>query len=220
MMNRPMAFCAAAIVASSFAAPAHAGLANLVPGAGVEVNGITSGSHPELAGSGAEPDLVQSFQIFHMGGALLYEAKLLSRVTLSNVNDTLFFTLRIFEPVGGGLNGIIASVEYTDFAGWTTDVEWRTDSLGIVGPSRVERSAGDGDTLRYLFGNQIAPDQESRAFFAMTNATEAAVVGTATIILTTGESASLSVYAPIPSPGSAGLLACAGFAMILPRRRG
>lgn len=209
----------AAGVVLSCAGLSQAALLNLAPGDGNAVNGTTSAADPVLAGTIIpEGDLVQGFQIFGAGNALLYEGMLNSRVSISDDTGTLTFSLRIFDTVDG-LNGIIAGVNYSGFAGWSTEVEWRTDSLGDVGPTRAQRSA-DGDTLTYLFGgDQLFSGLESHFFFSFTDATQYDIVGIAEIFLTTGESTTLDVYAPvIPAPGSIALLG-AGLGLFAGRRR-
>ncbi len=212
---------AAGIVVVTSAGAAHAGLVNLAPGSGTGLTGITAASHPETGGvipTGG--DLIQSFQILGAGDTLLFEGALQSRVAVSNVTGTIIFFLRIRDTVAG-LNGIISNVEYSGFAGWTTNVEWKDDGQGDDGPSRAERSL-DGDTLNYLFGfgPLVGPD-ESKFFFALTDAKNYALVGTATIFLTTGESTTLTVFAPgVPSPTGAGVFALAAAATARRRRNG
>ncbi len=219
--NRLIRGVAAGIVIVSSAGAAHAGLVNLAPGAGTGLNGVTVATHPETAGGiPFGGDLTQSFQILGAGDTLLFEGVLQSRVSISDITNTIIFSLRIRDTVGG-LNGIISNVEYSGFAGWTTDVEWNDDGLGDEGPSRAERSL-DGDTLNYLFGFSplVGPD-ESKFFFALTDATEYALVGTATIFLTTGESTTLTVFAPgVPSPAGGAVFALAAAAVTARRRRG
>lgn len=210
---------AAGIVVVTSAGAAHAGLVNLAPGSGTGLTGVTAATNPETAGvipTGG--DFSQSFQIFNAGNSLLFEGVLQSRVVISDVTGTILFGLRIRDTVGG-LNGIISNVEYSGFAGWATNVEWREDGLGDDGPSRAERSL-DGDTLNYLFGfgPLVGPD-ESKLFFALTDATNYALVGTATIFLTTGESTTLTVFAPgVPSPTGGALFALAAAATARRRR--
>lgn len=198
---------------------ADAGLVSLMPGDGDGLLGVSGGTHPEIGGTvptGA--DLLMPFQIFD-GEALLYDGALQTRVVVSDVTNTLLFALRIRDTVGE-LNGIIANVEYSGFGGWLTDVEWSTTSQGDVGPSRAERSSGAGDTLNFLFGNPFFAPEESRFFFALTDATNYALTGTATIHLTTGQSTTLKVFAPvIPTPGGLALAGMGGLVALARRRR-
>lgn len=211
---------AAAVVVSLSASLSHAGLVNLAPGGATALNGVTVASNPETGGTiPVGGDFTQGFQILGAGDTLLFQGVLQSRVQVSDVTNTIIFSLRIRDTVGG-LNGIISNVEYSGFAGWQTNVEWRDDSLGDDGPSRAERSI-DGDTLDYLFGfgPLVGPD-ESKFFFALTDATNYDLVGTATIFLTTGESTSLTVFAPVvPSPAGGAIFTLAAIASVARRRR-
>lgn len=202
------------------ASSASAALIDLLPGAGTALFGTTSAADTELAGStSSEVDVLIPFQIFAdlpRGGALLYEGVLQNRIITSNETGEFHFSYRI-RDTNGGLNGIIASVETFGFADWQTRVEYRTDSLGDVGPSRAERSA-DGDALHYLFGNPFFAPEESLFFFAATEAMNYTMAKT-TIYLTTGESVTLDTFAPdVPAPSAVALLGLGGLAATRRRR--
>ncbi|MCA9292604.1 MAG: hypothetical protein KDA20_02185 [Phycisphaerales bacterium] len=207
------------------AATANAALIDLMPGGATGLVGTTSAVDTELAGSTSSMvDVEIPFQIFGNGGAndgpppLLYEGILQNRIVTSDDTGEFHFYYRI-RDTNGSLNGILGSVETFGFADWTTRVEYRTDSLGDVGPSRAERSAGTGDALHYLFGNPFFAPEESLFFFAATEAMNYTMAKT-TIYLTTGESVTLDTFAPaIPSPGSWAIFGVGGLAVVRRRRR-
>lgn len=213
-----LSWCAVAALACS----AHGALVNLSPGAGTGLVGTDSATDTELAGAvGGTVDELIPFQIFGedaaRGGApLLYEGVLQNRIVVSEETGDYHFYYRI-RDTNGSLNGIVASVVTTGFEGWETRVEYRTDGLGDQGPSRAERSI-DGDLLLFLFGNPFFAPEESRSFFAATDA-QAYTYATTTILLITGESVTLKTFAPeVPAPGALGVLAI-GAAFTARRRR-
>lgn len=217
MTNTPLARGALVTAALACVSGAHAGLVNLAPGGATGLNGVTFASNPEIGGA-IVGDLVIPFTIVGAGDELLYEAELKSRVVVSGVTSTLYFALSI-EETTPGLNGIVSDVVYSGFEDWQTQVEWKDDAPGDVGPTRAERSIGGGNTIKYLFGDSFISPEESKPFFALTDATQYDLVGTAEVFLTTGESETLTVYAPvIPAPASAALLGAAGLGMIRRRR--
>lgn len=208
-------------IAAAGAVAAFAGLAAaqpiaLVPGAGTGLSGTTVGDAPELAGPIIR-DVALPVQVFGAGQVLLYQAVLQDRVVQSALTGELHFYRRLLNT-NGSLNGQLSSVQTTGFAGWETDVEWRLDGLGDVGPSRAQRSA-DGNILAFLFGNPIFAPEETTFFFAATNAEAFDTSGQVAVRLTTGEQVVINgVSRPIvPAPGVLGGLVGAG--LLASRRR-
>ncbi|TVQ80889.1 MAG: hypothetical protein EA380_02835 [Phycisphaeraceae bacterium] len=197
---------------------ASGALVPLAPGAGAGLSGTTTAADPVLAGTNIA-DQTFEFEIFD-GMTLLYSGAIQTRVVQSDDTGELIFEYRLRDSMGG-LNGIITNVAITGFGGWLTDVEYSTDSLGDVGPSRAERSAGDGDTLDFLMGNtpQLAGGVESYSFFALTDAPSFGLVGVAEIFIQGGFSTTVDVYAPvIPAPGALAMAGLVGLALVRRRR--
>ena len=164
-----------------------------------------------------------SFQIQSSNDqSLLYEANFLTRVVRSAETGELHMNYRILNS-NDSLDGQISHVEVTGFEGWMTRVEYRngSGSAGVQGPIDAMRGA-TGDMLMFDFGEQLATAEDSRFFFAMTNAMEYENdIATATVYLTSGESASFSVAGVsgvVPAPGALGLLAAGGLLTIRRRR--
>lgn len=210
----------------ALAGSAFGALVPLTPGSGVGLSGTTTAADPVLGGA-ILPDLDSptlnadqtfEFEIFD-GMVLLYSGAIQTRVVQSDDTGELIFLYRLRDSMGG-LNGIVTDVAITGFGGWMTDVEYSTDSLGDVGPSRAERSAGDGDTLDFLMGNtpQLVGGVESNFFFALTDAPSFGLLGVAEITIQGGFSTTVDVYAPdIPAPGGLAMGGVAG--LMLARRR-
>ncbi len=210
----------------ALAGSASGALVSLTPGTGSGLSGTTGAADPVLAGTTLpdsdsptnNTDQTFDFEIFD-GLTLLYSGAIQTRVTESNLTGELIFSYRLRDSMGG-LNGIVTDVSITGFGGWTTDVEYSTDGLGDVGPSRAQRSAGDGDELAFLMANNppLSGGVESYFFFALTDAPSFGLVGVAEITIEGGFSTTVDVYAPeIPAPGA---LSMAGFVgLALARRR-
>ena len=197
-------------------ASAQAALVDLMPGTGAGLSGTTVAADPELGGTiPLGGDLLIPFQILGAGDALLYEATLQTRVVISSDTGNAHFRYRV-RDVNGSLNGVIAEIVTSDYTGMQTRVEFRLDTQGDLGPSRAERSA-DGADVTYLFGNGFPPGEESHFFLAATDQSNWSLTGSTTIILTTGESVTLTTF--IPAPGAAALFSVAGLGVVRRRRR-
>lgn len=96
----------------------------------------------------------------------------------------------------------IASVSFTGYKDIRIDADFRLDTGGVGDPKRVRRSA-DGDTLTFEFETPIPGNvAATRFFFAYTNGATIVNDGTATLVLTTGESRTVTGI-PRPSLGVA-----------------
>ena len=90
----------------------------------------------------------------------------------------------------------IVAVEFTGYAPFAIETEFLSEATNNNEPKRVVRSA-DGDTLRFEFETPILADQTTKFFYAMTNATQHANVGTMRVILNTGEIGIVNNF-PVP----------------------
>lgn len=213
-MNATVKLTIAALMASLTSMPALGAVATIDPGQTIALSGITHAEDPSLAGVVAE-DWVQDFLIVSDTGAT-FSGSIQSRVVTRFDNEQLDFSWFIRDTSGVGQ---ISSVVITGFAGWDLGVEWRPDSLGDIGPSHASRTA-DGLNLGYLFaGVPLNAPDESKFFFARTEAMTYDTSGTVTINLIGGESVTLKTFAPaVPTPGGAAVLALAGLGAARRRR--
>jgi hypothetical protein len=160
-----------------------------------------------------------------------------NRVVLSNNLNTMVFGPRIRDTFNIATAGFeIIGFRLDGYAGWDTDVGYRTDGLGDKGPSSVSRSA-DGDllTFRYedpLFIAGIAPGLQEESLFPyiITDAPSYSLIGSMTIFgLDTAETDNLlsvtidglAVPSPVPIPAAAWLFGTAliGFVGFSRRRK-
>lgn len=204
-----------AVLALLAAAPAFGAISTIGAGESAFLNGVSLAEDPTLAGM-VVIDYLQPFELADPAGEPL-SASLLTRVSERTDTGELTFSYRVVDMAGS--TGQITSIVVSGFAGWSTGVEWRSDSLGDLGPQQAYRSV-DEDTINYQFNPTLGfPNAfESRFFFARTNAFDYNDLGTAVITLTNGESVTLSTFAPaVPTPGG---LACIGLAGLgIARRR-
>lgn len=173
----------------------NAGAVPLPPGAtNVPLAGTTSAAEPALVAVNVVSD-TQPFEITGPGGALLFRGELFLGVSRSAVTNTLIFRHRIINTQPG-LNGIVARVEIAPYSGWSADVNYRLDGLGMTGPSRASR-AYTGTAIEFDFINPpLTSGVDSRFFYAFTDATEFNDHGSVAIILTTGDFVVLPAFAP------------------------
>lgn len=109
---------------------------------------------------------------------------------IENADGDMVFMPRIRETynIDGG-TFVISEFQLTGYAGFETDVDYRTDGLGDKGFTSVSRSA-DGDVLTFSFDDPLYVDaisppgrrEESLFSSIITNATEYDLSGTMTII--------------------------------------
>ena len=150
-------------------------------------------------------DRLIDFEIRNAAGDLIYKGKLQDRVVKSGVDGTLSFYLFI-RNTQQDLPGAITSVTRGNFANFQTDVEFRVDGLGHIGPKEANRSS-DGENITFDFEKEpVHSGNDSRFFFILTDTTEYAPESGSTILRTTdGSSVRLATSAPlsVPRPRSA-----------------
>lgn len=203
---------AAAIMAQSHASAA---VTDIFAGDTLPLTGITHAEDPSL-GATILNDWLQDFSIVDAAGST-FHASIQSRVAQRHDTGELDFSWRIRDISG---IGEISSVVVTGFEGWSVGVEWRVDGLGEVGPTHASRTADDV-ALGYLFTADMpnAVD-ESKFFFARTEAMDYDSTGSVRINLLSGEYITLDTFAPsVPTPGGLAILGVAGLGIARRRRR-
>jgi len=153
--------------------------ATLNPGGSTIVTGTTEASSPELAGTVINDNLINGPNVEQIPGNAVFVANfdVQNRVVRSDLDGTLIFAPRILFGFNIALSPfLIDSFTLTGFAGFDTDVAYRTDGPGDRGPTFAERSLS-GDALDFTFGfplfvnNLVAgPAQESYFTSIKTNA--------------------------------------------------
>jgi hypothetical protein len=189
----------------------------LAPGGAVAPVGTTSAADPNLVGLVVASDPLRPFQILDGQGNVVVEGNLQDRVVVSAALGTMIFAPRLRDLIG---TGVVVGLVDRDFAGFSTDVEYRVDGLGDVGPDGISRSAGAGDELAFSYApSVIDPPEEALFLSVLTDALDFAAVGSTTIFARDVTGALYSVTledtnAPIPEPstlvlGGLGLIALA-----------
>ncbi len=177
----------------------------LAPGAAVTPVGTTSAAEPNLVASVVESDPLRHFEILDGLGNLVLEGNLQDRVARSEPLGTLIFAPRLRDLIGPG---VIVGLVDRNFAGFSTDVEYRTDGSGDVGPDEISRSAGAGDALTFEYApSVIDPPEEAFFLSVLTNAPGFAPIGTTTIFARDVTGALFFVTleqtnAPVPEPST------------------
>lgn len=132
----------------------------LAPGGNTALTGTTVGVDPDLAGIVQEDPLTP----FDMGA---FDGVLQGRVTLSDNLGTMIFSPRMRDyNVYDAFGWVLTGIDVKGFAGWSTDVDYRIDGLGDIGPGSVMRS-GDGDVLMFDFSGNPVPDGNETLFLSI-----------------------------------------------------
>lgn len=201
-MNTARITLAAACVTSLGALPAGA-----IPlhSAQTSLNGTTVIAEPYLDATLVEAQNFP-FRVFDQAGNPIFDGTLQQVVSRSNMLDVLIFETRIVNtsaPAGQ----TIVELEFLDYIGYSTNVDYRLDRPGQVGPSTVVRISG-GDSIRFLFdATPVQPGAATRTIHKLTNAAFHELGGHAIVRLNTGDSAIVTGLRipsmPDPCPGDA-----------------
>lgn len=196
---------------ATFPSPANA--VPLSPGDTVPLSGTTVAARPELAGVVLQ-DVIRPFSI-DFGDGTFTTGQVQDRVVRETATGTLDLYYRIFNDAGSA--GFVGQIVRGFFDGFATDVDFRIDGLGTVGPDSAFRSlAGSlgGDQVFFSFlADRIDPGEESRFFFVRTDATNFNEGGGTLINSVNARGISQSVNfptfqpTPVPEPGTLLLLA-------------
>ncbi|MEC9341672.1 MAG: hypothetical protein VX663_09345 [Pseudomonadota bacterium] len=131
----------------SVVVPAQAAV--VLPGSLGNLVGTTVAAEPDLAGLVVNDNPIR----FDFPATALTDAlgAVQNRVVESGNLGTLIFAPRIAVTANTGVGDFqILGFSVDGYAGWETNIEFRTDGLGDVGPDYVFRSP-DGDTLTFLY---------------------------------------------------------------------
>lgn len=196
----------------------------LVPGGFTSLFGTTSAANPDLAGT-VQDDSSRPFEIRDDFDNLIITGRIQDRVSRSDNTGELIFAPRLRDLIGvGGV--VITQLRIDGYGLFSTNVEYRTDGSGDVGPGTAVRSF-DGDALRFHYDqNPILPPDESHFLSIQTDAIDFAPVGSAVITAQQIGGGTFTVKieginVPVPEPASCLLLVggLAAVATICQRRR-
>ena len=220
------AFCRISAFSALLAVLAGSASAAMVtPGSLHALSGTTSAANPALGGT-VQDDPLRPFEIQDAADNVLLTGNLQDRVSLSDDLGTLIFSPRLRELSGfvGAAPPQILSMTISGYSGYSTEIEYRTDGSGDVGPDSVSRSA-DGDllTFRYSAAPLLPPDS-SHFLSILTDATAFAPIGSATILARVGvdgpvfQTTIQGINVPVPEPTSA-VVMLGGLAAVSTGRR-
>jgi hypothetical protein len=187
----------------------------LAPGDDIALSGTSLALRPELAGnSQASQDL--DFSFINPSTGATVSGDLYNEVLEESSGTLDFFYVLTINPGSGRANEIRTS----GFTGFSTDVDYRTDSIGTVGPSSAERFTGaDSGDVDFLFSPGLSAGTETHYIFIKTDATSFTDTGLTDIGANAGvggEAFSLDflTYDPdfVPEPSA---LALAGISLVV-----
>lgn len=214
---KTMNYCLGVVAAAMCAQSALGAISNLNAGESADLFGISFAEDNSLGGSiPGGGDMLEDFTIGDPAG-VFFEGTLQSRIIVRDDTGTIDFAWRIRDIQD--LSGQVASVVVNGYEAWSVGVEYRPDGNGIVGPGSAFRTE-DGDSVGFNFDSPAVgfPD-ESKFFFARTDAFDYEMTGTVRITLVGGQFIELDTWAPaVPAPGSLALLGLGGVVAVRRRR--
>ena len=161
--------------------PSVASAVPLAPGNFVNLTGTTFEARPELGGVVLQ-DVIRPFSVDH-GGGNFTTGTIRDRVVRETDSGTLDFYYRISNDVSSA--GSVDFVTRNSFAGFGTDVDFRTDGPGTIGPDQASRNAAGDEVLFDFFSNNLLfPGAEPLSFFVKTDATDFDENGTGSLAFT------------------------------------
>jgi hypothetical protein len=144
-------------------------------------------------------DNLVNVEVRNSGGALMYQGKLLDRVT-RNAAGVLEFRSQL-RDVTPGFNGIASSIDRLNMAPYTTSVSFDPTSAGTVSPFLASRTAAPGTTVKWRYPTTVSSSATTKFAAITTNATSYNTRGVAVVTLQTGDSVILTGIAQ-PGAGS------------------
>jgi len=163
-----------------FVAPAASAVV-VAPGTTQPLVGTTSAAQPALAAM-VVTDVLRPFEIHNEFGAVLIRGNLQDRVSRSIATGRLIFGPRLRDLEAPGGTAWIVRLQVRGYDGVITDVEYRKDALGNIGPDAVTRSSGGGDELDFGYQpSTIVPPDSALPLSIATDVEDYAELGMAII---------------------------------------
>lgn len=148
-------------------------------GGAVALTGTTYAARPELGGVVIRDDLVP-VDVTDTAGTTVFKGMLQDRVVKENLSGTLDFYQTLRADPGMPNPAFIEFARRISFEGCTTDVDYRTDGLGVpsLHPVMAQRPA-PGAEVSFQFGQNglIDPGTQTLFYFVKTDATQFDVQG-------------------------------------------
>lgn len=201
--------------------PSLAPAAIIAPGGTVGVSGTTVALRPELAGL-----ILQDTIVNWSDGPGTTFGTLQTRVVREDSTGTLDFYERIFNDPSS--RNFVSAGRFEDYTGFTTDVDFRLDGLGDLGPDQVKRVGAGGTSVNFVFNEVgVGPGQSSLFLLTKTEALNYTtsqgdlIIGRDATGAPSGDLSNLfPVYSPsgVPEPGTYAMIS-AGLVLLGIRRR-
>lgn len=195
--------------------------ATIAPGGVLGVSGTTFAARPELGGV-----VLQDTIVNWADGPGTTFGTLQTRVVREDGTGKLDFYERIFNSPNS-LNFVSAG-RFDNYAGFATDVDFRLDGLGDMGPDQVKRVGTGGSSVNFVFNRAgVSPGQSSLFLLTKTDALSYMtsqgdlVIGPDLAGSPSGDLSNLfTVYSPasVPEPGTYAMIA-AGLGLVALKRR-
>ncbi len=148
-------------------------------------------------------DAIRPFSV-DLGGGNFTTGMIQDRVVRETGSGTLDFSYRISNDVSSA--GSLDFVTRNSFAGFGTDVDFRTDGSGTIGPDQASRNAAGDEVLFDFFStNLLFPGAESFFFFVKTDATDFDENGTGSLAFSSnlgGGTFDFDTFQPVMKPGT------------------
>ncbi|MCI0675285.1 MAG: hypothetical protein L0Y42_05845 [Phycisphaerales bacterium] len=140
-------------------------------------------------------DVLVPYEITDADGTTLLAGNVQDRV-VRRLDNTLIFSKRLRDTQVDTIGALVAA-SVTNYTGYSCDVDWDPTSQGTHEPGLATRSVSGAEITYSFVNNPIHETEESRAFFAKTNALLFVVAGDMTLTLESGESTTITVASPL-----------------------
>jgi hypothetical protein len=197
-----------------------AGAVIVTDGGTVALSGTNVAARPELAGLILE-DVLLPYTITG-GTGQVATGVIQNRVVRETSTGQLDFYYRFIPDARS--NMLLTALRTSGFAGFSTDVDYRLDGVGAVGPDSAHAFGGPfTGFINFQFINAPSATADSLFMFVHTTATSYALTGMTDMdSFPTGSpdyiSNSVATFAPTPEPVTLSLLALGGLLLVRRRR--
>ena len=218
----------AAITLCAMLGTSSAMAVSITPGMSSPLAGTTELANADLAGVVIRDQLIP-FQVSDTLGNVILEGNVQDRVVRSNNTGELIFAPRLRDLSNPFGVAWVSGFGMEHYGGYSTDIDYRTDSVGDVGANSVSRS-GDGENLFFRYDpNLIVPADAGLFLSVATDAHAYQLDGVFTVYAQNDFGGSVfssrltgvAAPSPVPLPAAAWLFGTglAGMIGIMRRRR-